>query len=285
MANAVEKLDTSIRIVTPENIAFEYRVAGPFRRAAAYAIDQVVCVVVFIAGTIILMITLGAARLELVGAGMVAVLWFLLTWFYGGVLEAYWNGQTPGKRLMQIRVLSVDGQPINGVQAVLRNILRTVDAQPLWFYQVGLWATLSNDRFQRLGDWACGTMVVVEEHAGLAGVLQTREPDAIRLVDQIPAHFRVSRTLARALAVYVERRVMFSWPRRVEIARHLAEPLRVEFGMPPDTNPDLLLCALYHREFIAERASQSDRSAAPLMEPQSPFAPLAGEVIEIAVSP
>ncbi|NTW99865.1 MAG: RDD family protein, partial [Geobacteraceae bacterium] len=44
--------------------------------------------------------------------GLIAM--FLLEWFYGGVFETYMNGQTPGKRVMGIRVLTVDGQPING---------------------------------------------------------------------------------------------------------------------------------------------------------------------------
>ena len=49
---------------------------------------------------------------------------FLVSWFYGGFFEAYWNGQTPGKRIMGLRVLSTNGRPINGYQAVLRNLLR-----------------------------------------------------------------------------------------------------------------------------------------------------------------
>ena len=32
-------LDTTIEVVTPENIAFEYQLAGPFRRLPAFLID------------------------------------------------------------------------------------------------------------------------------------------------------------------------------------------------------------------------------------------------------
>lgn len=63
---------------------------------------------------------------------------------------------------MGIRVVSIEGQPITPLQALLRNILREVDAQPIVFYQVGLRTAMLNRRFQRLGDLACGTMVVVE---------------------------------------------------------------------------------------------------------------------------
>jgi hypothetical protein len=66
-------------------------------------------------------------------------------------------------------------------------------------------------------------------------------------------NFEPSRSLARALSVYVERRGGFAWGRRAEIARHLAEPLRVKFNLPPETSHDLLLCAAYYRTFIADR--------------------------------
>ena len=47
------------------------------------------------------------------------------------VFEALWNGQTPGTRLLGLRVLSAEGQPITGLQAILRNVLRAVDYLPL----------------------------------------------------------------------------------------------------------------------------------------------------------
>jgi uncharacterized RDD family membrane protein YckC len=272
MVRETEQLDTTIEIVTPENIAFRYAVAGPFRRLPAYVIDLLLRVVVAVGGTVALTMIFGVVGLEGFGFGLALVLWFLLGFFYGGFFEAYWNGQTPGKRLMQIRVLTYDGQPINGLQAVLRNILRMADMLPplivqggfFGFYQVGLVATMSNRRFQRVGDLVCGTMVVFEEKPWLQGVARFVEPEVARMATAIPVAFRPSRTLARALATYVQRRENFSWGRRIEIARHLAEPLRQQFGLPVNTNPDLLLCAAYHHAFIAEHNDA----------PGSPFAPV-----------
>jgi hypothetical protein len=153
------------------------------------------------------------------GFGVAMVLWFFLSAFFGGVFEAYWNGQTPGKRAMQIRVISIDGQPINGLQAVLRNILRAVDMQPAMFYMVGLLTAMMNNRFQRLGDLACGTMVVIEEPQWFHGRVRIAEPGALRLATLIPVDFQPSRPLARALATYVQRRSHFPWVRRIEDER------------------------------------------------------------------
>jgi uncharacterized RDD family membrane protein YckC len=270
MPGLISQLDTSIEIVTPENIAFRYRVAGPFRRLPAYLIDLLIRWLICVAG-VILTLACGLFGLAPMSWGMTMVLWFLLEWFYGGVLETLFNGQTPGKKLMQIRVLSVDGQPINALQAVLRNVLRTADALPL-FYQLGLLTAMMNDRFQRLGDLACGTMVVVEERSWLYGVVRSGEPEVARMAAVVPASFQASRTLARALATYVQRRRNFSVGRRLEIARHLGEPLRQKFHLPPGTNYDLLLCGLYQRVFVTDREEESSEAGSPFMHPQSPFA-------------
>ena len=260
------QFDTTIEIVTPENIAFRYRVAGPFRRLPAYLVDLVIRSACFVLGAVLLTWLLGFAGLVAVGIGATLVLWFLLSWFYGGLFEAYFNGQTPGKRMMQIRVLTVDGQPINGLQAVLRNVLRAIDMQPAVFYQVGLLAATANDRFQRLGDLACGTMVVVEERNWFRGVVRIDDPEAIRLAALIPANYQVGRKLGMALAAYAHRRDAFSWGRRLEIARHLGEPLRKKFNLPRNTNLDLLLCGLYHRAFITDRQDDAIPTGSPFME-------------------
>jgi uncharacterized RDD family membrane protein YckC len=277
MENGDGQLDTSIQIVTPENIAFRYRVAGPFRRLQAYLLDLLIRLAVCGIAWIALTIVFGLLGLIGFGVGLAFVVTFVVMWFYGGLFEAFWNGQTPGKRIARIRVLSVDGQPINGFQAVLRNLLRVIDAQPVWFYQLGLLTAAANDRFQRLGDLACGTMVVIDEPHWFYGMVRVEEPEAIRLAARIPARFQPSRTLGRTLAAYVQRRRYFPWRSRLEIARHLGEPLRRQFGLPPQTNLDLLLCALYHRTFITDRDDGSGvRSGSPFED---------SEVLELPIAP
>ena len=272
MNAAGRQIDNTIEIVTPENIAFRYQVAGPFRRLPAYLVDLAIRGLLVAGASLALVLTFGLAGFPGEGTALALVFWFLLEWFYGGVLETYWNGQTPGKRLLQIRVLTVDGQPINGLQAVLRNVLRAVDQQPFVFSLVGLTAAMMNDRFQRMGDLACGTMVVVDEPRWFHGVIRLNDPGTIRLAAQIPPSYQAPRTLARALARYVQRRMNFAPMRRLEIARHLAEPLRQEFNLPPETDPDLLLCGLYQRTFIEDWDEGAEaRLGSPFLQGQSPF--------------
>ena len=266
MAPGNHQLDTSIEIVTPENVSFRYHVAGPFRRLPAFIVDIILQTLLLVFAGIAIPLAfsaLGISGLSL-GMGFWLILWFVLSWFYGGLLETYWNGQTPGKRLMRIRVIATDGQPINGLQAVLRNLLRAIDCQPLFLYQFGLFSALMNNRFQRLGDLAAGTMVIVEEREWFQGILRIDEPDVLRLTQQIPPSFQASPSLARALAAYVQRRLAFPVPRRIEVARHLAEPLARRFGLPEGINPDYLLCAVYQRAFITDTPAEVN-------EPVNPF--------------
>ncbi|MBP86784.1 MAG: hypothetical protein CMJ64_08715 [Planctomycetaceae bacterium] len=285
MASKSSQIDSIVDVVTPENIAFHYQAAGPFRRFPAFVLDLLIRVGVFAALAIVLAIfgvTVGVTGIALAGT---LIFWFLSAWFYGGAFETWMNGQTPGKWVMGLRVLSVDGQPINGIQAVLRNILRTLDLMPIGNCMVGLVSMTINGSFQRLGDIVCGTMVVVEERKWLTGVAKLEDPRVAQLAGYLPADFVVSRTLARTLSAYIDRRRFFSLARRREVARHLAEPLLSRFGFPRDTSYDLLLCALYHRTFVAHLGEEASVSTA---AGESPFSdsqelpPLAIDVTKAA---
>ena len=125
--------------------------------------------------------------------------------------------------------MSIDGQPINAMQAVMRNVLRAADALPVvavpWInellgiplniplYQIGLLAPAFNSRYQRLGDLACGTMVIFEERPWQFGVARVTEPEALRLAELIPLDFEVSRSLSR-VSVGLRRSAapIFLWP-------------------------------------------------------------------------
>lgn len=268
MASQVGSIDAMLEVVTPENIAFQYQVAGPFRRLPAFLIDTCIRAAIFISFTIGLSMLGFMLSLEGMTSALVIVAWFVLDWFYGGILEILLNGQTFGKRVMGLRVLTLDGEPINAVQALMRNFLRFADMMPILSLEVfslpvaaymiptfvvALVTMTANRRYQRLGDLVCGTVVVVEERSWLAGVVELDDPRAKLLANLIPADFRVSRTLARALSDYVDRRRYFSPARRREIARHVAAPLVAQFNFAADTSYDLLLCALYYRAFVADR--------------------------------
>ena len=111
------------------------------------------------------------------GLGPTLVAYFMLTWGYGAFCEGLFNGQTVGKHVMGIRVVSERGVPISGAQAVLRNLVGTVDGLFPFFYQPALASMILSSKFQRLGDLAAGTMVVIEERRWRRGVTRINDPE------------------------------------------------------------------------------------------------------------
>jgi len=90
---------------------------------------------------------------------------FLIFSGYFVLFEWLWNGQTPGKRLLKLRVIREDGRPITLWEALARNLLRIFDAVPgfvLPVYSVGLITIFMNKRDQRIGDMFAGTVVIRE---------------------------------------------------------------------------------------------------------------------------
>jgi uncharacterized RDD family membrane protein YckC len=263
------QLETRIAVITPENIAFHYRLAGPFRRLPAYAIDLALRAAISFSAAVLCEIALGNS----LGLGLTLVTWFVVSWFYHGLFETLWNGQTPGKRLCGLRVQASDGRPVEAWQAVLRNVLREADSLPVFLvpgevrvaiplFLVGLVAMAMNRRFQRLGDLACGTIVVAEEPGLFRGLANVHDPAVLELAGQIPPHFRVQRSLAQALSAYVDRRGLFGAAHRAELARSLGEPLCARLDLPRQTSHDLLLGALYYRAFVADRGDEARSRAA-----------------------
>jgi uncharacterized RDD family membrane protein YckC len=244
-----EPLDCVVQLVTPERIVVSYPLAGPFRRFMAYLIDQVLLILLVIGAILFsLFLAMGSAA----GLGPGLIFYFLLTWGYGASCEGFFNGQTLGKHWLGIRVLSERGVPISGAQAILRNLVGTVDGLIPFFYLIGLTSMLVSRKFQRLGDLAAGTMVVIEERRTSKEITRIDDPDVDALLPWLPERVAAGSHLARVLSDYVEVRRRFGPLRRAEMAEPLAGPLRRRFGLPDGSSADIVLCAIYHRIFLGE---------------------------------
>ena len=92
---------------------------------------------------------------------------FFVMWVYWTLLEVTWHGQTPGKRLLRIRVVKGDGSPVTLFSSAVRNLLRIVDFLPAC-YPVGLITMLVDKKHRRLGDLMAGTVLVRDEQIDLS---------------------------------------------------------------------------------------------------------------------
>ena len=148
-----------LEIETPDHVVLRYQLAGAGNRGFAAILDfLVVSIVIFAIGWSYQQLASGNPILLSV-EGWVALVELLIAWLYFIVLEWLWNGQTLGKRVFGLRVITEDGEPAPFVAVLVRNIVRTVDFLPV-LYGVGLIAIIVSPRYQRLGDLAAGTFVV-----------------------------------------------------------------------------------------------------------------------------
>jgi uncharacterized RDD family membrane protein YckC len=253
-----EGLDTTVRLVTPERIVFHYPLAGPFRRYVAYLIDLALVLALTVGALVVfLLLALGSFS----GLGPFLVAYFGLMWGYRGFCEAVFNGQTWGKMLVGIRVVTDRGVPITGAQAVLRNVVGALDGVVPYLLRpdltsvllmIGLASMLLTRKFQRLGDLAAGTMVVVEERRARVGVTRVEGEAVAQLLALLPVRVSAGPELARALSDYVDHRARLGAAVCEGMAAPLARPLRQRYGLPANAPADAVLCAVYHRVFVGE---------------------------------
>ena len=175
MSQAIIETEETLIIETPERVPLAFSLASIGNRFLAVAIDHffqylimIVVAVVFIASTNGISGLGNIALFEEMSKWTIAVLIILLFLIFTGYFvffEWLWNGQTPGKRLLKLRVLREDGRPITFWEALARNLLRLFDAVPgviVPVYSIGLIAIFMNRRDQRIGDIFAGTVVVRE---------------------------------------------------------------------------------------------------------------------------
>jgi uncharacterized RDD family membrane protein YckC len=199
-----EKLDTACTIETPEGIRLELYPAGPVARGAAWLIDSLIRIGLYIGLALVLSI-LGAT-----GTGILLVAVFFLEWFYPVYFELT-RGTTPGKSAFGMIVVHSNGTPVGWQASVIRNLLRTVDFLPL-FYGFGLVSMLLSKRFQRLGDMAADTLVVYKP--------APRESVLIDSMAITPPAGLLPRE-QQALINFAERMERISESRSIELSDHL----------------------------------------------------------------
>lgn len=153
------------RIITPEQVSFHYEVAGLATRGMANILDQIFLVL------FVILLAMPAESLKpILGSNLVDALMilsvFIVQFGYFAYFEISRQGQSPGKRIFGLRVISATGGRLTLADVLMRNILRTIDFLPL-VYGVGMIVAFFDPYRRRLGDIAADTIVVRDARATL----------------------------------------------------------------------------------------------------------------------
>ena len=232
----METTKDRLTIQTPEQVGFEYVLAGLGSRTAAFLVDTVIrwffviviLVLVALFHKFLPVLDLSAWVTDLSKTWLIALAvlaYGLVDLGYFLFFEALWNGQTPGKRRQRLRVIRMNGQPIGWLESSIRNILRAVDLVG-GVYPVGIVVVFLSGNNQRIGDYAAGTVVIVERKQGVPrDRKQALSPQVLThpeiewYVSRLkPAQYQVLRS-------FLERREQMDQDHRHELARLLSHQL------------------------------------------------------------
>ncbi len=243
LAGAVDR-DRRIAVETPEHVSIAFDLAGAGSRAMAAMIDYLIVAAILVTLGVIAAIL---PELNSAVAGLGLAVWtFLLFAMQSGyffLFEWLGRGRTPGKRIIGLRVVRIDGTPITVESAALRNVLRVVDLQPGFTAMLGLGMIAGLPRSQRIGDLVAGT-IVVRDLVGEA------VPESVA-VGSLQGRAVLNAEQFALLDRYVERRPSLSDVARRRLASRVAESLGHPRGVDWDLSRralDDILTELHARE-------------------------------------
>jgi len=258
---------SQIEIATPEQVELQFGIAGIGSRFVAQLVDLLIMLAFFFVEFLCFLGLAAAApsqpdaHLDTAGKWFVAfviLINFLVFWGYFTLFEALWRGQTPGKRLMKLRVIKDSGRQITFFESLARNLIRFLELFIPGLYLTAVVTMLCNRRNKRLGDFAAGTIVVHESLEETPLVFQTsttlvapvsfaaHEPERLApWATPVEARFpadAVARLGAQDLVVietFFARMLDLPLDTRAAMAQRIAAQLTAKMGVAlPEGNPE-----------------------------------------------
>ncbi len=179
--------------MSPEGVALSVEIADNGERATALVLDLFIWLCATIVLCLAAWLTLGKlAPVMLQGSALAAIVLFIgfvIRNLYFIHFELAWQGATPGKRIVGLRVVDRAGGPLLPGAVIARNLTREIEAfMPIgilmsaqtqrWeMLSIGIWLMLFtllpcfNRNHLRVGDLIAGTMVIAIPRRVLLGDL------------------------------------------------------------------------------------------------------------------
>ena len=152
-----------IKINTTQNVNINFKAASVGERILAYVIDWIIKIayIVVVYQIVFNLFDFDEFSRDMDSWSRIAILvfFYLPVIFYSLVFEALLDGQTPGKRIIKIQVVKIDGYQASLADFVVRWFFRIVDLN-LMSGIIALIAIITSHKNQRLGDMTAGTGVI-----------------------------------------------------------------------------------------------------------------------------
>lgn len=205
-------------VQTPEALAFQLEIAGLGARAHAYIIDWHIRLLLALTWFFSVGLTLHPVtemfKLVRDDFGSLSALVLLLPSFgiyflYHPVLEAAMAGQTPGKRMAGVRLVTLQGQTPSIAAILIRNVFRLIDSLPA-LYVLGLVVVAITRHHVRIGDLAAGLVLVYDTRT---------DPKLLKQATELALHSALTPEDQTLLLELLARWQELAKPTRVQLAQ------------------------------------------------------------------
>ena len=191
------------------------------------------------------------------GGGRVTIAQFIIVWGYYVVFEGIWDGQTPGKRIMKLRVVRDGGYSVTFAASAVRNLVRVLDAQPGFLYLVGIITAMLSSSRKRIGDIVAGTFVIKESRAEMRAA-PVSAPGTAPLVSRVTT--RLNDDEYALLERFMSRRQTLDQTRRQALVEQLAKRFAAYLESERWSQPAAALVRLFESERDARASGVASRS-------------------------
>lgn len=145
-----------IEIKTAQNVLLEYELASLRDRILAFLLDLVFIALGMFALSLIFFVAFRYSyAMNMIGKVLMSIFFF----FYSLAFETFNNGQSPGKKIMRIKVITITGEKAVFYDYVARWVFRPIDI----YFSAGSIASMlitSSSKAQRIGDIVGNTTVI-----------------------------------------------------------------------------------------------------------------------------
>ncbi len=218
----------NFQIETAQNIEIQQNSASIGDRILAYLVDFLIIIVY----AIITALLLAGFEADRFGEMVYYMVIGLPIFLYYLMFETLWDGKTPGKSAMKIKVVKLDGSRPAFVNYLIRWLLRIIDIS-LGSGSIAVVTILLNGKGQRLGDMAAKTTVISEKRkVSLANTLAVEIPE-----DYVPKYPQVTilkdRDVQEVKEIYRNARIKDNHKVIIALAEKLSSILGVKFDEKP----------------------------------------------------
>ncbi|HEY8258162.1 MAG TPA: stage II sporulation protein M [Gemmatimonadales bacterium] len=244
-----------LEVETPEHVVLDLEIAGIGSRTLAALLD----LLILIGAAAAVMTTLAVLggyglRLGRLAAAILLLVGYAVATGYYIVFEGVRGGQTPGKRIVGIRVVMDTGHAVTLGAAAVRNLLRAADFLPPP-YLLGALFVAFHPRGKRLGDIVAGTVVARDRpHEPPPGRRRVESPEAPSIPELADAEFRL-------LTQFVERQGDLAPDARARLASSIVRRIGGA-SSPTGVSDQAHLLELHARELGRREGALARRGAA-----------------------